>query len=199
MRFQVSISNSNSSDCSVTKYHTCTVSWICTETKDIQKTSFQTNNEQMAIQRWPTPLMYESHEQNGLKEIIFIVSNSVMDAKMCQLTKSSFTEFGGTYMHYWIVVSHYDAVIMSAMASQITSLTFVWFPVYSRRRSKKTSKLCVTVLYAGNSPVTGDFPAQRACNAENVSIWWRHHDCFMLCLISLPLWYQTDKLLPMEP
>ena len=23
---------------------------------------------------------------------------------------------------------------------------------------------------------TGDFPAQRASNAENVSIWWRHHD-----------------------
>ena len=28
----------------------------------------------------------------------------------------------------------------------------------------------------GNSPVTGEFPAQMATNAENVSIWWRHHD-----------------------
>ena len=44
-----------------------------------------------------------------------------------------------------------------------------------RRRSKKTSKLRVTALCAGNSPVTGEFPAQRASNAENVSIWWRHH------------------------
>ena len=44
-----------------------------------------------------------------------------------------------------------------------------------RRRSKKTSKLRVTVLCAGNSPVTGEFPAKRASNAENVSIWWRHH------------------------
>ena len=26
-----------------------------------------------------------------------------------------------------------------------------------------------------NSPVTGEFPAQRASNKENVSIWWRHH------------------------
>ena len=25
-------------------------------------------------------------------------------------------------------------------------------------------------------PVTGEFPAQRASNAENVSIWWRHHE-----------------------
>ena len=44
-----------------------------------------------------------------------------------------------------------------------------------RRRSKKTSKLRVTGLCAGNSPETGEFPAQRASNAENVSIWWRHH------------------------
>ena len=44
-----------------------------------------------------------------------------------------------------------------------------------RRGSKKTSKLHVTGLCEGNSPVTGEFPAQRTNNAENVSIWWRHH------------------------
>ena len=44
-----------------------------------------------------------------------------------------------------------------------------------RRRTKKTSKLHVTGLCAGNSPMTGEFPAQMARNAENVSIWWRHH------------------------
>ena len=44
-----------------------------------------------------------------------------------------------------------------------------------RLRSKKTSKLRVTGLWAGNSPGTGEFPAQMASNAENVSIWWRHH------------------------
>ena len=47
-----------------------------------------------------------------------------------------------------------------------------------RRKSKKTSKLRVTVFCAGNSPVTGEFPAQRASNAENISIWWRHHVTF---------------------
>ena len=35
-----------------------------------------------------------------------------------------------------------------------------------RRRSKKTSKLRVTGLYAGNSPGTGKFPAQMASYAE---------------------------------
>ena len=47
---------------------------------------------------------------------------------------------------------------MGAMASQITSLTIVYSSVYSRRRSKKTSKLRVTGLCERNSPVTGDFP-----------------------------------------
>ena len=45
-----------------------------------------------------------------------------------------------------------------------------------RRRSKKTSKLRATGLFEGNSPVTGEFLAQRASNAENGNIWWRHHD-----------------------
>ena len=44
-----------------------------------------------------------------------------------------------------------------------------------RRRSKKASKLRVTGLCAGNSPVTDEFPAQMASYAENVSIGWRHH------------------------
>ena len=42
-------------------------------------------------------------------------------------------------------------------------------------RSKKTLKLRVTGLCVGNSPETGEFPAQMASNAENASIWWRHH------------------------
>ena len=43
------------------------------------------------------------------------------------------------------------------------------------RRSKNISKLHVTGLCAGNSPETGEFPAQRASNVENFPIWWRHH------------------------
>ena len=42
-------------------------------------------------------------------------------------------------------------------------------------RSKKTSKLRITGPCEGNPPMTGGFPSQRANNAENVSIWWRHH------------------------
>ena len=59
-------------------------------------------------------------------------------------------------------IKHYNNVIMSAMASQISSLTMVYTAVYSRRKSKKTSKLRVTGLCEGNSLVAG--------NEENVSI-----------------------------
>ena len=44
-----------------------------------------------------------------------------------------------------------------------------------KHRSKKTSKLRVTGLCVVNSPGTGEFPAQMASNAENISICWRHH------------------------
>ena len=56
------------------------------------------------------------------------------------------------------------------------------------RRSKKTSKLRVTGLCMGNSPVTGEFPAQKASNAEHFSIWWRHH---VWLLISKGLGFET--------
>ena len=67
-------------------------------------------------------------------------------------------------------------------------------------RSKKTLKLPVTGLCEGNSPVTGEFPAQRARNAENVSIWWRHHGIISPLKISwdviahsCPKLWQTSK------
>ena len=64
-------------------------------------------------------------------------------------------------------------VIMGAMASQSTSLTIVYSTVYSKERKHQSSVLLA--ICAGNSPMTGEFPAQMASNAENVSIWWRHH------------------------
>ena len=86
------------------------------------------------------------------------------------------------YMSVTDALTHYNDVIMGAIASQITSLTIdCLLNRLSRRRSNKTSKLRVTGLCAGNSPVTGEFPAQMASNAENVSIWWRHHGQVGVC------------------
>ena len=58
-----------------------------------------------------------------------------------------------------------------------------------RRRSKRTSKFRVTGLCAGNSPVTGEFPAQMASNAENVSIWWCHHGLIYPIFVRVIHWH----------
>ena len=70
---------------------------------------------------------------------------------------------------------HYNDVMMSAMASQNHQPHDCLLNCLFRLRSKETAKLSVTGICAWNSPVIGEFPAQKASNAENVSIWWRHH------------------------
>ena len=59
-----------------------------------------------------------------------------------------------------------------------------WF----RHRSKKTSKLSVTGICVGNSPATDEFPAQKASDAENASIWWRHYEYSKFEIIDYTLW-----------
>ena len=94
----------------------------------------------------------------------------VLGCKGLVLRKSSI--FHRLHHKTW---NHYSDVIMTMMASQITSHHDCLRNRLFRRRSKKTSKLRVTGLCVGNSQGTGEFPAQRASNAENVSIWLRHH------------------------
>ena len=70
-----------------------------------------------------------------------------------------------------------------------------------RCRSKKTSKLRATGLCPGNSPVTGEFPAQMASNAENISIWWRHHEyasgrCFLCSWLVANYPFRSELLPP---
>ena len=66
---------------------------------------------------------------------------------------------------------HNNDVIMSTMASQITSLMIVYSSVYSGTDQRNhQSSVCITGICEGNSLVTGEFPAQRASNTENVSI-----------------------------
>ena len=44
-----------------------------------------------------------------------------------------------------------------------------------KRISKKPSTPHVAGFCEGNPPMTGGFPSQGVSDAENVSIWWRHH------------------------
>ena len=63
---------------------------------------------------------------------------------------------------------------MSTMAYQITSLAIVYSTVYSGADQRKHQG-CASLVLCGNSPVTGEFPAQRDNNAEIFSIWWLRH------------------------
>ena len=68
--------------------------------------------------------------------------------------------------------------LMSAMVSQITGISIVWFTVCSGadQRKRQNSALLAFVRGIHRWLVTGEFPSQLASNADNVSYWWRHHD-----------------------
>ena len=63
--------------------------------------------------------------------------------------------------------SHYNDVIMSRMVCQVTSFLIVCSTVCSGTDQRKHQ--------SSASQVTGEFWAQRASNAEKISIWWGHH------------------------
>ena len=65
---------------------------------------------------------------------------------------------------------------MGAIASLITSLTIVYSTVYLDTDQRKHQSSASLTFCVGNSPGTGEFPAQMASDMENVSIWWLRHD-----------------------
>ena len=76
---------------------------------------------------------------------------------------------------------------MSAMASQITSFTIVNSTIYSGAdQIKHQSSVSLAFFCGGISPMTSEFPTQRASNMENVSIWLRHHVTWLWFL-----WFDT--------
>ena len=79
--------------------------------------------------------------------------------------------YGNKSTWFWF---HYSDFIIGAMASKNRRFDCLFNRLF-RRRAKKTPKLRVTGLCEGNSPVTSEFPAQRASNVETVSTCWRHH------------------------
>ena len=67
---------------------------------------------------------------------------------------------------------------MDTIASQITSLATVYSTVYLNADQRKHQKLRVIGLCAGNSPGTGEFPAQIANNAVIFFITSSFFDAF---------------------
>ena len=112
--------------------------------------------------------------------ISFIVSGNLQTHDMTttttiamMMTTTMVTMMKMTMSLTMVSTLHYNDVIMSAFATQITSVSIVCSTVGSGA-DKKHKKNRVTGLCLGNLPVAGEFPAQKASNAGNVSIWWRH-------------------------
>ena len=110
------------------------------------------------------------------------VNSSDVGPTLAQLTLlfGNFSSDGAVYRRHKL--GHHSGcrfrcsdVIMGAMASQITSLMIVYSAVYSGADQRKYQSSASLAFVRGNSQVTGEFPAQRASDAENVSISWRHH------------------------
>ena len=92
--------------------------------------------------------------------------------------------------HYNEHEIHYNDVIMSMMASQITGISIADSNVLFKCRSKNTLKLCVTGLCEGNSPDTGKFPAQIGkCFHLMKSLW------SLMKFLPLLIWYCRSKSL----
>ena len=69
-------------------------------------------------------------------------------------------------------MNHYGDVITGALSSQITGASIFPWTVQAHIKEKM---LRFSGFRDGNSQVTGEFALKRDSNAENVSIWWRHH------------------------
>ena len=84
---------------------------------------------------------------------------------------------------------------MGTIASQITSPTIVYSTVYSDADQRKNIKAPRHWPLCREFTGTGEFPAQMASYAENVSIWWRRHVLLACCWLYPPLRTNFSKIL----
>ena len=89
---------------------------------------------------------------------------------------------------------HYSDVIMRAIAAQITVI-MVFYPTVCSGTDQRVHQSSTSLAFVGgNSTVTGEFPAQKTSNEENVSIWWRHHvETCLFNAISNNSWHDAPQ------
>ena len=72
-------------------------------------------------------------------------------------------------------VFYYNDVTLSVMALQIASISKVYSTICLSSHQRKHQRPRYRPFCEGNSQATGGFFSQRACNAESVSVSWRHN------------------------
>ena len=129
---------------------------------------------------------------------------------------SSMHRNGNRHINIVNLVLHYNDVIMSAKASQITSLTIVYLSVYSgvdqRKHQSSASLACVRGihLWPVNSPYKGRvtrkmFPFDDVIKTQCVwfdnmkdmlvqtsSYTWRYHECVIDHMLSILIWKKVS-------
>ena len=141
---------------------------------------------------WPNTgiLLIGSLGLNFSEILMYLKMSSAKWRPFCLGLNVLWLGYGTTICALCFLLSyHYDEVTMSAMASQITSLTIVYSTVYSDPDQRKHQSSASLAFERGihRGPV---YSAQMASNAENVSIWWRHHLFLNACL-----WGFKDSLM----
>ena len=75
------------------------------------------------------------------------------------------------FNHHITLTSWWSRWHLKSPALQLCTQPFIKAHI-----KEKNQKLRVIGLCEENTSATGEFPAQRASNTENVSFWWRHHE-----------------------
>ena len=114
----------------------------------------------------------DQRKQQNLASLTFVRGTSAVCVR--NLTHVGFTQ---CIMHAYVsctIPSHYNDVMMGAIASQLTGVSIVCSAVCQGADQRKHQSSASLTYVRGTS---GDrwIPSQRDSNAENVSIWWRHH------------------------
>ena len=97
----------------------------------------------------------------------------------------SLADFKSGYLYRY----YYNGVIMGAMVSQITSLTIVYSTVYWRVHQRKHQRSASLAFVRGIHRWPVNSLRKWPVYAENVSIWWRHHETshgHLLRCLSIP-------------
>ena len=90
-------------------------------------------------------------------------------------------------LRFWFIItmtSQWAWWRLRSPASRLFTQPFIRAQIKENFKAPRHWPLC------GEFTGTGEFPAQKASNAENVSIWWRHHGKFANTIM---MWLVASK------
>ena len=82
--------------------------------------------------------------------------------------------FNRNRLCWWLLMPHH---LLPDFDTSSDKQVAVSFPCEFYRPHTDSSHYCDVIM---GTMVSGEFPAQRVSNAENVSIWWRHIRCWWI-------------------